>query len=324
MPNHILITSAGRRVELVRAFQQSLKSYFNDAAIFTTDLKPELSAACQVANKSFKIARVTDPNYIEDLLYLCINNNIRLIIPTIDTELKVLAVNKNRFAEHNIQIVVSDINFINICRDKRLTKSFFDQRSVPTPKEISKSTPTFPLFIKPYDGSLSVDTFVVRTPNDLTEYHKINPRLIFMEFMDSEWYDEYSVDMYFDKNGVPKCIVPRKRIEVRSGEINKGVTHKNEIVPFLFEKLSHIEGAIGCLTLQLFLHKITKKIICFEINPRFGGGYPLSYAAGANYPKWIIEEYLLNNSIEKFMDWEENLLMLRYDSHILVQDYDKN
>jgi len=83
-----------------------------------------------------------------------------------------------------------------------------------------------------------------------------------------------------------------------------------------------VDGARGCLTVQFFLNKKTNHIVGIEINPRFGGGYPLSYLAGANFPGWIIQEYLLNESIEYSETWEDNLLMLRYDHEILVKNSD--
>ena len=78
----------------------------------------------------------------------------------------------------------------------------------------------------------------------------------------------------------------------------------------------------GCLTAQLFKHITTDRILGIEINPRFGGGYPLSYYAGANYPKWIIQEYLLNQSIIPNDDWKNNLLMLCYDKEVIVKNSD--
>ena len=114
--------------------------------------------------------------------------------------------------------------------------------------------------------------------------------------------------------------MPRKRIEVRDGEVEKGKTEKNILVDFIKKKLPHIKGAQGCLTAQFFKHMTTDRILGIEINPRFGGGYPLSYYAGANFPKWIIQEYLLNQSITPNDDWEDNLLMLRYSKEILIHN----
>ena len=180
----------------------------------------------------------------------------------------------------------------------------------------------FPLFIKPYDGSMSIDTFFVERAEKLTEQHFSNEKFMFMEYIDSSKFSEFTIDMYYDKSNHLRCLVPRKRIEVRGGEINKGVTMKGYVFDFLQERLQYIDGACGCVTLQLFHNEATNEIKALEINPRFGGGYPLSYLAGANYPRNIISEYLLGNEIETFNEWEDNLLMLRYDDEILVHGSD--
>jgi carbamoyl-phosphate synthase large subunit len=319
---NILLTSAGQRVSLVRAFQKEIKKISETAKVYTVDLNPILAPACHVSDGYDSITKVTDENYIQDLLEICLKRKIKLIIPTIDTELLILSENKDLFIQNGIIPIVSDLKFIQKCRDKRISNEFFQENGIDVPKTIDKNRPSFPLFIKPYDGSLSKDIFVVKDDSELTEYHLSNTKLMFMEYIDNLENDEYTVDAYYDKNNELKCVVPRKRIYVRSGEINKGVTQKNEIKSFVKSKLSKIEGAIGCLTMQFFFNPITKRIVGIEINPRFGGGYPLSYLAGSNFPQWIIKEYLLNEDIFYFEGWENNLLMLRYDDEILVHNYE--
>jgi carbamoyl-phosphate synthase large subunit len=318
---NILITSAGQRVSLVRAFQKELKNVYQDGKVLTTDMNPVLSAACNVSDKYIRVKKVIDPHYITELLELCEREKIIMVVPTIDTELLILSTNKQLFKSHGIDLIISDKQFISICRDKRKTSNFFINHSIAVPKLMKKSNLSFPLFIKPYDGSLSVDTYLIQKEEHLTPYHLSNEKLLFMEYIDKEQNDEYTVDMYFGKDNKVKCIVPRKRIWVRAGEVNKGLTQKNIVVGFLKEKLNHVNGAIGCLTVQVFLNKITAAITAIEINPRFGGGYPLSYNAGANFPKWLIGEYFLNKPIDYTEDWEDNLLMLRYDDEILVHDF---
>lgn len=320
---NVLITSAGQRVSLVRAFQNELKKLNINNKVYTIDLNPILSPACQISDGYKKVEEVTHPNYINNLISICKKWEVSIIIPTIDTELSVLSKNKNLFLKEGISPIVSDHNFIQICRDKRLTNQFFKDNGIDIPKSIDKNNLEFPLFIKPYDGSLSKDIFLINDQSELTDYHFQNQKLMFMEYIDHNTFDEYTVDTYYDKKNDLKCIVPRKRIFVRAGEVNKGVTHRNQIVNYIKEKLSHIEGAIGCLTMQFFFNKNSKRIIGIEINPRFGGGYPLSYLAGANYPKYIIDEYIFNKEIMYFEEWEENLLMLRYDDEILVKNYEE-
>lgn len=321
--NNILITSAGQRVSLVRAFQKELKKYNPNAKVYTVDLNPILAPACHISDGFEKVSKVTTQTYISDLFQICQKWDIKMIIPTIDTELIILSKNRQFFLEKGIQVIISELEFIKTCRDKRICNNFFQKRGIEIPSKISKTNPIFPLFIKPYDGSLSKDIFLIEHQEELTDYHLENEKLIFMEYMSPEEYDEYTVDTYYDKKGTLKCVVPRKRIYVRAGEVNKGLAEKNEIIPFIKDKLKNIEGARGCLTMQFFLGKINRRIIGIEINPRFGGGFPLSFLAGANFPKWLIQEYFENKHIPYFDDWQNKLLMLRYDDEILVHNYEE-
>jgi carbamoyl-phosphate synthase large subunit len=59
-----------------------------------------------------------------------------------------------------------------------------------------------------------------------------------------------------------------------------------------------------------------KKIKFIEINPRFGGGAPLSIKAGANFPKWILAEVIRKKPQIKFDGFKDGLTMLRYDAEI--------
>lgn len=319
---NILITSAGRRVSLVRSFQKEIKKINENAKVYATDANPILSSACHVADDFFQVPRLDNPDYFKVLKQICIENNIGLVVPTIDTELLPMAQHKGGFLELGIRFLVSETEFIQKCRDKRKIHDFFTSHDVPIAKEYPKDDYKLPLFIKPLDGSRSVDTFVIKQESDLTEYHFKNDKLMFLEYIDHDEYEEFTCDMYYDSENRLRCVVPRKRIEVRDGEVNKGLTLSNAIIPFLRQRMEVIEGAIGCLTAQFFCHKEDDKVYGIEINPRFGGGYPLSYLAGANFPKWILEEYVLGNNIPDYFDsWEKNLLMLRYDDEVLVHGY---
>ena len=320
MKKNILITSAGKRVVLVKIFQQTLKKLEIEGKVFTSELNPCLSPAAVVSDKCFKLPKVTDPNYIELLLEICIENSIFLIVPTIDTELLILAENKELFKNNNINIIISDLNFIEICRDKRNTGAYLDQLGIRIPKAINKFAPTFPIFAKPYDGSLSKDLYLIKNESELTSEILEHPKLMFMEYIDKKEYVEYSVDIYYGQDNRVKSIIPRERLEIRAGEINKGYTRKNYLVYFLKDRLGYLPGVIGCICLQLFYRKEDNDIVGIEINPRFGGGYPLSYYAGANFPDFLIKEYLLEESIEYSENWLDNTLMLRYDEDIIVYE----
>lgn len=320
MDKNILITSAGKRVSLVRIFQEALRKLSLQAKVYTTDMKPEMAPAGFVSDGCFKVPRVTDDNYINRLIDICYTHNIGLIIPTIDTELALLAENKSLLREKGVEVIVSSTDFVCTCRDKRKTSALFQQLDICIPEIRDKYHPKFPLFAKPYDGSLSKDIYVIRNSEELTPEIMQHPKLIFMEYIDKTQYKEFTVDIYYGKDNKAKAIIPRERVEIRAGEINKGYTRKNHLVSFLKERMDYIPGVVGCICIQLFYNEMTHKVFGIEINPRFGGGYPLSYYAGANFPEFLLREYFLNESLSYTDGWKDNTLMLRYDSEVIVYE----
>ena len=320
MKNNVLITSAGRRVELVQAFQHDLKRFFPDAKVFTIDMQPMLSAACQIADGYWTVPSVTDDQYLDVLLDLCLKNNIGMVIPTIDTELMVLAENCKIFEDEGIHVIISSEKLIASCRDKRKTAAFFESIGVRSPEIFDKTQLTFPCFAKPYDGSSSAGAETLLSEEQLTSHILNDKKIMFMELIDDS-HTEYTVDAYYSKKGSLRCLIPRERIEVRSGEVSKGVTRKNEVYDYLLPACKKISGAQGCLTIQLFANLDQDSFYGLEINPRFGGGFPLTYSAGAHYPYWLISEYLDGNDVDFYDQWETDLLMLRYDDKKLISGY---
>lgn len=320
MKNNILVLSAGRRVELLTSFQQFSSELGANSKVFATDMFPELSPACQVADSAFAVPRVTDDSYLGVILDICAKHNVGLVIPTIDTELLLLAENRYRFDEIDASVLISDVSLIQTCRDKRLTGKWFDSLQIDTPQILDKQNLIFPCFCKPYDGSCSKGAIALNTADDLTPELLNDLKSMFMELV-PKTFSEYTIDGYYTNTGKLKCLVPRKRLEVRAGEVSKGVTRKNFVYDYLLERVSVLDGARGCITFQLFVNEETQSIKGLEVNPRFGGGFPLADAAGAHFTKWAIQEYLLKKDISFMDSWVSNLLMLRYDAKVISNDY---
>ena len=218
--------------------------------------------------------------------------------------------NKQRFDENGVGLAVSDYDFIKVCRDKRNTEDYLAKLGIAVPKALDKYHPVFPMFAKPYDGSLSTNLHVIRKQEELTKDILEDPKLIFMEYIDKQEYKEFTVDMYYGKDGKVKGIVPRERIEIRAGEINKGITRKNYILQFLKKRMDCLPGVRGCICIQLFYRETDNDIKGIEINPRFGGGFPLSYYAKANFAEYVIREYLLGESVDYSDAWLDNTLIV--------------
>lgn len=314
---NILLLSAGRRVSLARAFRGACMPYAR--IVYTADLNPALSAACNDNENAIALPHVLDAVYPDALLRACAELDIGLVVPTIDTELGVLASLRERARSEGTELVVCDADLVAHARDKRHTPAYFERFGLTSPEILHPSSLTFPAIAKPFDGSLSKDITVLRGPADITPKILSTRNIMFMRYLDPELHDEFTCDAYYDKECQLRCVVPRLRVEVRGGEISKGRTCRNELVGMFRDNLGRIPGARGCLTFQFFVHKTDRSAWLIELNPRFGGGFPMSLAAGANYPAWLVSEYLLDRRIESFDAWQDGMTMLRYDAEIIAR-----
>lgn len=317
---NILISSAGRRGALVKCFKDTIKGMERcNGKVISVDAST-LAAALYLSDKHYIVPRIFAPNYIDTLLEICSKENIKLIIPTIDTELLILSQNKEKFKKNGIRIAISDTKVIEICSDKLKTFQFFKENNIPTVETFSlgqidnMQNLNYPLFIKPCKGSASINTYKINNRKELDFFINYIYNPVIQEYAEGK---EFTMDILADFNGKVLNVVPRERIEVRAGEINKGRTIKDEQIIEYAKNITEKLGAIGPITIQCF--KKGNEIKFTEINPRIGGGYPLSFAAGANYPELLIRMVLGEKITTNLGEFEENLIMLRWEDAVFIK-----
>ena len=314
---NVLILSAGRRVELINCFKEARDNLKIKGKVIAADLS-DTAPAIYHADKQYLVCRIDHDNYIDEIIDICKQENISLVVPTIDTELEKLSKNKELIEKTtNAKVLISNEEVIKACRDKYNTQKFFEDNGFNVPKLINKEDIqnknfSFPLFIKPLNGSSSINTFKINNERELEFFSEYVPNPIIQEFMEGE---EYTVDVFTDFNSNIITIVPRKRLATRSGEIAKGIITKDREIINEVKKVIEKLKPIGHITVQCM--KTSKGIEFIEINPRFGGGAPMSIKAGANSPKNLYK-LLLGEELEYTEDYEDKLLALRYDEAVFI------
>lgn len=227
---NVLILSAGRRVELVKCFKEARDSLGIKGKVVAVDIS-NTAPALYHADYFHLVPRISEDGYIESIVEVCKKEDIHLIIPTIDTELKKLADNKEYIeSKTNAKIHVSSKDVIGICRDKYNTQAFFEENGFGVPRLITKDdinnkNYNFPLFIKPLNGSSSINTFKVSNEKELDFFLEYVPSPLVQEFIEGE---EFTVDVFTDFDGNPITIVPRVRLATRGGEVAKGLVKKDQ------------------------------------------------------------------------------------------------
>jgi len=146
---------------------------------------------------------------------------------------------------------------VELCQDKRLTFEFLRAHGFKTPRTLSVREalglrrPRYPYFLKPWDGHASKGNAVAHDREELKFYARRIPNCIVQEFVRGA---EHTVDVLVDFAGTVRCVVPRRRLETRAGEVSKGVTVKHAGIMQAAQALVEVLGAgPGVITIQCFL-----------------------------------------------------------------------
>lgn len=312
---NVLITSAGRRVELAKLFKRA--AAVDGGRVFCADCC-ESAPALKFCDKAFVVDRVDSGNYIGQLLDICKAENIGLLVPTIDTELEILAENAQRFlAEANCRVNISPVETVRICSDKIKTQTFFEQNNIKCPKIVSSDICgslglKYPMFIKPKSGSSSINTFKVDNYEQYSFFKEYVKDCIVQEFVSGA---EYTVDLLCDFCGNFKAMGARQRLSVRSGEVLKGLTVKDSQIENAVKDVAKKLKLFGVNTIQCI--KNENGVFFTEINARFGGGAPMSVRAGLDLPRCLID-LAKGKDVCVADSFRENMLFSRFDDCVLV------
>jgi carbamoyl-phosphate synthase large subunit len=306
-PTNVLLTCAGRRNYLVQAFAAALDGR---GKIFAADSSPD-APALHEANEGLVVPHVDDPGYVEHLLALCRRHQIRLLISLNDLELPGLARARQRFLAEGTIAVISTPEIVDLCFDKWATAEFLATCGISTPRTflslesaraaLRSGELSFPVVVKPRWGSASIGIEYPRDDRELElVYELIKLRIgrsilagasaaepdrciLIQEQLRGQ---EYGLDVVNDLEGRHLATFARRKLVMRAGETDRAVTVENTALSKLGETLGSRLGHVGNLDCDIF-HSETGWH-CLELNPRFGGGYPFSHAAGANLPALLI------------------------------------
>jgi carbamoyl-phosphate synthase large subunit len=288
---NILLTSVGYRGYLIEEFKQALAG---KGKVFAGDHTP-LSPALYAADEVLRFPKSIDAAYIDNLLNECLTREIRLIIPLSDLELPIMSRHRARFAEKGIELLVSDTAAMEICRDKWLTFKHLSEAGLGAPqtvltpnealREIAAGRFNWPLLVKPRRGSASRGQYKVSNESQLR-------CLWSKDCVIQEWLEapEYGLDILTDFNGQALLVIPRRKLVQRAGETDKAVSVKDQRLINVGQTIVRIMAPLGLrgpIDVDFMLPEDgTPRIL--EINPRFGGGYPVASLAGGAFPDKIL------------------------------------
>ena len=305
---------------LLRAFRHALEELSLPGRIVGTDIT-ESAPGMHVVDHGEIVPRVRTMHYIPRLKELVEAHKIRLLIPLTDLDLRTLSRHAGSFGELGCTVMIAPPGVVDTCRDKLKFNNLIRKAGL---RQIHgqdlrsfRKAPFYPCFVKPVHGSAAIGSRPVRNSQELRAHvATYGSQLMLQEVIHGQ---EFTIDVFRRRDGVVCAAVPRQRLSIRCGEVEKSLTTNDpELIEAALKLVEQMPGMWGVLNTQC-RRPPGEEPYFFEANLRFGGGVPLTLAAGVDLPKLVIMDLLGQNVEPAVGEFTDNLLMMRYDEAIFTR-----
>jgi carbamoyl-phosphate synthase large subunit len=319
---NVLFCSVGRRAEFLKDVRQSMG---NEGKIVATDIT-NTAPALYFADKFYLVPPISNPSYIETILDICRKEKIQAISTCIDPEIMLLARHREEFTKIGVLVLAPATETAEICFDKFKMYTYLTECGVPTVQTygdiasaeaaLAEGIISFPVFVKPRTGSGSVGARKVHDLQALRDAFEMDPGLIAQEYMGDAL--DLDADVYVDTvSHETVAVFTKRKLETKIGGASKTVSFKDEkLVRFLVDALKHFSFN-GPIDVDVFCRN--GEYYLSEVNPRFGGAYLHAFGAGVDFIKMIRNNVNGIANEPEFMQYEENIAMLMYDSVVICK-----
>ena len=310
----VLFTCAGQRVDIVTAFKAV------GATTIATDVN-QLAPALYHADRRALVPRVDDFGYVGALLDLVELHDVRLVVPLTDLDHLQLAHAREELAGAGAVVLVPGPETIERCSDKYLAHVFFEEQGIGSPPTwLPTELPgdlRFPVLVKARRGFGSRHIYRASNATELEFFlHYTTADSMVQAVCHGE---EFSIDVFCDLDARCLAAIPRTMIESKGGESIKGMTIKDAGLMDFAKSVSEALRIIGPANVQCF-REPDGRLQVTDVNPRFGGGFPLPTAAGSRYPELALALANGEKPEPRLGDFREGVVMTRYFSQVILEE----
>jgi carbamoyl-phosphate synthase large subunit len=312
---NVLILSCGTRNKIVQYFKRTIG---NRGSVIATDMSPYAPALYE-ADRFYLVLRITEPGYLERILEICKKENINGVLSLIDPELSLLAKNREQFEAIGVTVIGSDYAQCERSLDKmemyqwlrergyRCARSYTDKDQFFA--DVDAGRIGYPVFVKPVRGSASISINKAYDRETVEFLFSRDEGLMIQEFLNGQ---EIGADVYIDMiTGQVVSIFTKKKLVMRAGETDKGMSFKDEALFDLIQRFVNESGFRGQIDIDIFL--VDGEYYISEVNPRFGGGYPHAYECGVNHMQRICDNLEGKATLPSIGCYDEGIVMMKYN-----------
>lgn len=317
---NILVLSCGTRNKIIQYFKRELNGA---GKVIATDMSPNAPALYE-ADVHYIVPRMTAPGYLDVIYDICRKEQVTGVLSLIDPELSLLALHEEEFHALGVTVIGSFYDLCERTLDKwqmfcwlkehgyACAESYIDREAFYGDVRAGKIN--YPVFVKPIRGSASIAISKVQDQETVDLLFEHADDLMIQEYLKGQ---EIGADCYIDMiSGELISVFTKKKLVMRAGETDKSISFKDPELFALIERFVKEAGFRGQIDIDIF--ECDGKYYISEVNPRFGGGYPHAYEAGANHMKYIVNNLQGKVNEPQIGEYESGVIMMKY-SEIMIR-----
>ena len=310
----VLFTCSGQRVDVVRAFGAA------GATTIATDIDP-LAPTLHHADVSVIAPRVDDPDYVSALAALVAEHDVRLVVPLTDLDQGILARSQDLLSPALVLVPAPEV--CDRMADKWLAHLYFEEHGIASPpswlpSDVPADAP-YPVLVKVREGFGSRHIYRVNDAGELAFFLAHTTVDSFVQYACRG--EEFSIDVLCDV--AARCLnaIPRTMIQSKGGESIKGMTIRDAELIEHGRRVAEAIGIVGPATIQCF-REPDGSLPVTDVNPRFGGAFPLPLAAGSRYPELALALARGERPEPSLGAFTEGVVMSRFFSEVIIHPDD--
>lgn len=268
-------------------------------------------------DKFYSVPRCNESSYLHEMHTICKNENIDIILPTVDEEIRVFSnLNPNDYLKK--LMLVPNKNCVDIANDKYICSKILSEVGVKIPstysqEDVMTTEIKYPVICKPRIGSGSRGISKISDLEMLGYTNRYRKDIYYQEFIEGTLY---SVDTCFNRNNINIGIVPRKLISSSNNGFSNyfakaWITVDDSDIIDTVRLIGETLKLVGCANLQ-FIRGENNDLYFIEVNCRWGGWVFHSANAGINFPQLLSKIIKEDNTENQQYNFIKDVIMYQY------------
>jgi len=284
---NLLFTCIGKRGYIADYFRPHLRAGEQIIGTSHTAWTPGF----QACDLGLVLPPLASDEYVPAIIDVCRTYEIGGLLSFFDPDVVILSEHLDQLKAAGVVPMIPAATAARTCFDKWLTFQALRRAGFSVPnttidiEEARHGQLGFPVIVKPRTGYGSANVFVANNSAQLDAFFSYVPGMLIQEFVDGDAYD---VDALAGLDQQVLHVVAWRKYLSRLGETEQAVTVEDPEIVDIGRRLADTVGLVGPMDVDLFRTR-EGAVQVIELNLRFGGGYPVSHLAGADFPRMIVD-----------------------------------